>query len=196
MMSTARLRNYCSPTLLINWMWRWGEERSVVRRRERRAIMRPEWLVFHPCQAPISKVLLYLLGVAGIKWKKGMGTGEEESERYLLTCFCFPQTRLLLHTTPCISTPALITRTAIKSKQLAASDCTPAAGKAMFICMTWSYSLSQSPLPHSASRNLAWMHVCWYIAADRGIKSGGGGGRVWWVLTSSWMWNMQMWGSL
>lgn len=117
-------------------------------------------------------------------------------ERYLLTCFCFPQTRLLLHTTPCISTPALITRTAIKSKQLAASDCTPAAGKAIFICMTWSYSLSQPPLPHSAPRNLAWMHVCWYIAADGGIKSGGGGGRVWWVLTSCWMWNMQMWGSL
>jgi hypothetical protein len=85
--------------------------------------------------------------------RKGWALGrkrerEREREREVLTYLHY----LLLYATPCISTPALITRTAMKSKQLAASDCTPAAaaaaGKAIFICMTSSYSLCQSPLPH------------------------------------------------
>lgn len=163
MMSTARLIKKQLQSYSANWMWRWWEveqvKRSVVRR-ERAAIMRLDWLVFHPCQAPISRVLPQPPQgrTHQVKERDGHWGGRErkrERERYLFTY-------LLLYATPCISTtPALITRTAMKSKQQAASDCTPAAaGKAICICMTSSYSLSQSPLPHSASKNLAWIYAC------------------------------------
>ena len=164
MMSTARLIKKQLQSYSANWMWRWWEveqvKRSVVRR-ESLGEQSWGWIDWFsiPARLPSAEYYPNLLRGAHIKWKKGMGTGEEEREReregYLFTY-------LLLYATPCISTtPALITRTGMKSKQQAASDCTPAAaGKAICICMTSSYSLSQSPLPHSASKNLAWIYAC------------------------------------
>ena len=146
-MSTARLLQSYSA----NWMWRWWErsERSVVRR-ERQGSNHEVGLIGFP-SLPGShqqSTTLTSLGAQASSERKGWALGRKrEREREVLTYLHY----LLLYATPCISTPALITRTAMKSKQLAASDCTPAAaaaGKAILICMTSSYSLCQSPLPH------------------------------------------------